>query len=122
MKKIIVVAVSLFSLSAFAQAELKCAKAIATLASSAHSLGVYKEKVRSAELEAEGTDNPELAQAKISALSGVYNAKKAVFNMSANLISVSCMNANMLQSGPSITSEIKARFESEENSGEDIRD
>ncbi len=122
MKKLILVAVSLFSLSAFAQAELKCAKSIASLASSAHDLGVYKEKVRSAEIEAEHTDNPELSQAKIAALSGVYNAKKAVFNMNASLISVSCMSANMLQSGSHITNEIRARFESEENSGEELQD
>lgn len=114
MKKIILFIACISSFSAFAQQEAKCAKAIGALASASHDYGVYVEKVRAVntELENESID-PRLAEAKISSLQAVLVAKKAVLNMSAQMISVSCMSANMLSSGSYITNEIHERFPDE---------
>jgi hypothetical protein len=111
MKKLIIASMFLLSFSAFSQSEVKCAKAIATLAGSAHDLGIYEEKVRAVEIEQERSqEDPAILSAKLGALKGIRTAKRAVFNMSANLISVSCMSANMLQSGSHIRNEIEARL------------
>jgi len=114
MKKIIFFIAIISSFSAFAQQEAKCAKAIGSLAKASHDYGVYVEKLRAAhtELEIESID-PRILEAKISAIEPVLAAKKAVLNMSAQMISVSCMSANMLSSGSYITNEIHERFPDE---------
>lgn len=75
---------------------------------------MYNEKVKSAEALQENSDeDPKIIEARILAMKAIRNAKRAVFEMSAGLIGVSCMNANMLQSNSQIKNEINARLPNE---------
>lgn len=115
MRKIIFGSLFLLSFSAFAQSDAKCAKSIAQLAGASHDLGVYDEKVKAAEALQENSDeDPKIIEARISAMRVIRNAKRSVFEMSAGLIGVSCMSANMLQSNSQIKNEITARLPNEE--------
>lgn len=123
MKKILLSSIFLLSFSAFAQQELRCAKAIASMAAASHDLGIYTQIVRAAETEAEGSnEDPGIVQAKISALKSVKSAKKAVFDMSVSMISVSCMSADMLKSGTHIKNEVNARLPDEKPESQETQE
>ncbi len=111
MKTIFILSTLFLSLSAFAQEQSKCAKAIASLAGASYDLGIYTEKLNAAKLDAETSqEDPALLEAKINAMNTIRTAKKLNFNLSVTMIGVSCMNTNMLSIGSKIKEEVSNRF------------